>query len=443
MTPLATEWPSQPAILAIVSLTDGAAKTTTAVNLSIALAAAGQTVLLVDLDSQGHASESLVRGRHERAGIHRALTEGMITRDMITATEVPDLYLIPADEDLATVEIELSLVGDGRTRLYQGLRTLGTFSPHFDSVILDCPSTLGLITLNALSAAHRVFVLIAADHPALEGLPELLKAINRLRAGLRQLLLGVHLLVTLGKNLQPHRHLIAELRQNYSQMSLLTEIPWSEAVTEAAVQSQPVLAHSLRSDVSQAYLALATEWLSLTAQAKDEGTSLWSSKAHQEFTVKCLQNMQRRIEAWLMDPSSLLFDANEATHFTEMQVLEELFSLTQQINRPRFLIRRLGRIGLIALAAVTVPLALVTWTPPWFSRLDGFRLEAGALLIGPHQYWQAGSVLLARSDEAAYRELILASRLVDGNRAPLQTCAEQARQSGSAVPCIVHVEPWH
>ncbi|CAK0749755.1 chromosome partitioning protein [Gammaproteobacteria bacterium] len=433
--------PDRPAVLAIVSLTEGAAKTTTAVNLSIALAAVGQTVLLVDLDPKGHASESLVRGRPERGGIHRALAEAVITRDMITATEVPDLYLISADEDLGQAEIELSLAGDGRTRLYQALGTLGAFMPHFDVVILDCPHTLGFITLNALSAAQWVFVLIRADHPVLDGLPALLKAIHRLRAGLKQPLLGVHLLVTLGKNLQLHRYLMAELRQDYSQMSLMTEIPWSETVREAAVQSQPVLTHALRGDVSQAYLALAAEWLSLTKQTREEGVTPWSFKIRQEFMTRCLQEMQRRIEAWLMDPSSLLFDADEATHYTEIQVLEELFSLTRQMNRPRFSLRRLVWMSLIALA-VTASLVLVVWIPPWFRLMDGFRLEAGAWMIGTDRYWQAGSLLLARSDEAAYRELILASRLVDGNRAPLQTCAEQARQTGSAVPCTLQVEPW-
>ncbi len=441
MTSAHRESPSRTTVVAIASPTQGAARTTTAVNLAIALAAAGQTVLLVDLDPQGHASKSLVRGRYELEGIYRVLKGAVITRDMITATEFPDLYLIPADEALGNIEIELSLVGDGRTRLYQGLETLSAITPHFDSVIVDCPSSLGLITLNALSAAHRVLLLVPADYSAMEELPVFLKAINRLRAGSSRPLRGVHILVTLIRNLQTQLALIAELRRTYYRMSLQTEIPWSQTVDEAAAQRKPVLAYALRSKVSQAYLALAAEWLSLESPIQGGWAGLWPFKARQEFIARRHQEIQHRIEAWLMDPTSLLFDANESTRHAEAQVLEELFSITRQMNRLHFPIRRLAWVTLMTLT-VAVPLALVALSSQRSGLVDTLWLEAGTLLIDTDHYWRVGSTLLARSDEAAYRELVLATQLVEMNRVPLHACLEQARQNDSVVICAIHVEHW-
>lgn len=425
--------PHQPSIIAVVSPVDNTAKTTTAVNLAITLAASGQTVLLVDLDPKAHASGTLVRGRHEPGGTYRLLTDAAITRGIIAATEIPDLYLIPADETLNHVEIELSLAGDSRTRLHQALGTLSALSTRIDSVILDCPQGLGLVTLNALTAARRVLVLVDADHAGQDSLPALLKSINRLRAGMSQPLLGVHLLVTLHGGHPDQVVQVDQLRQSFGQMCLHTELPWSDSVREAASQNKPVIVHAPRSDISQAYLALAGEWIALDNPA---------TRSRHLLLSQIRQDMQQRIEAWLVDPTSLLFDANEANRHPDAQVLEELFTLTRQIHEPKISTQRLTQAGL-AIAATIVLLGLTLWVPFPQAQFDRWRLEAGALLIGSTQYWLAGSTLLARSDEAAYRELVLAAKLVEENRTQLQNCTERAQESASPVPCPVHVEPWH
>ncbi len=431
--------PNAPAseVIAVVSPGGESGKTTTAVNLAVALAAAGRTVLLVDLDPRGKAGDSLVQGHHQPGGSYRLLSETLVSRDWIAATEIPDLYLLPADPALAGIEDELAMEGDSRTRLIQGLASVATLTPRFDTVILDCPPALGLITVNILGAADRVLIPVPADPYALEGLPALLKAIQRLRTGLNRPLQGVHLLAVPGTEDSPDpKPWITQLRRDYPRLGLHSGIPRDEAVQEATTRNKPVLAHCLSCPASQAYLALAAEWLTLPQQGEREGP--WRYQARQETMAQSRQGMEQRIRAWLVDPSSLLYDAQEASQLGEEEIQEALYHITRHPHPPSWLVRHRGQLfaGLLGLVIGLPFLIGPEGGEDWLGRL---RLDLATWLISPGNYWQIGSLLLAQSDEAAYRELLLGAQLVEHNRLSLLDCRRRAYQQGGAVPCHITV----
>jgi chromosome partitioning protein len=426
-----------PEVIAIVGQKDGVGKTTTAVNLALALAAAGRTVLLMDLDPNGNAGRSLVRGAHGGGGSERALLDTSFGRDMIAATEIPDLYLTPATPGLSDIENTLALMGDSRTRLYQALTTLAALPLRFDHVVIDCPPTLGLLTLNALTAAHRVLVPLTCDAVSLQTLPTLLTIIGRLRAGLSRPFYGVYLLISLYTGNTSSRSIIDSVRHDYGRMTLLTEIPEDGAVETAQTNERPLLVDTPSCPAAQSYLSLAAEWLTL-AEPGDQPDGAWRFKARQERIAHHRAAMSRRIEAWLIDPSSLLYDEREAMHHQDTQVLEELFRVTQPIGRERLGGR--GRIWLGAALSLALLIPLVLTARPWFAD-ESRRFELGAWLIGTQHYWQAGSHLLARADADAYREIQLATRLLGDNRERIMDCGEQARARDAEVSCRIAVTP--
>lgn len=447
-----------PEVISVVGTVDGAGKTTTSVNLAIALAASGRTILLIDLDPRGSIGDCLIRGWHEDGGASRLFGNALITRDIIAATEIPDLYLLPSEEGLNAVEQHLAPVGDSRTRLAQSLETLQALPIRFDLVIVNCPSNLGLITLNALVAANWVLVPIptTADAISGSGVPALLTTIQRLRGGMKQPLRGVYLLPT--QKTDAEDGLIDALRNGYGPMALPLAIPWSQKVKEASQHNKPVLVYAPHDLVSTSYLDLAAEWLELLIHGTNIYASQYNGKLrHEEDSARLRQIMEKRIHAWLVDPSCLLYDAEEARRQPAPRVLDELIELTQQIppelhppiddtfiprhknhlfaKRPfsrhgshRYLLS--GFIGLFLLLII-----LTIFAPPTL------RFELAAWLIGPEQYWHSGSVLLFRADETAYRELILGIKLVGNNRNQLLACEEEAQAKDTVVSCTVAVSP--
>ncbi len=428
--------PPTPEIIAIISQMEGIGATTTAVNLTLALAAAGRHVLLMDLDPQGHASHSLGHDGHGRGGTESALLEARITREMITATKIPGVYLAPAGAGLGGIESELALMDDSYTRLYQALATLHELSLDFDHVVLDCPSSLDpLLTRNALVAAHRVLLPLPCDPVALEDLPMVLKTISLLRACLVQPLYGVYLLMSISTASASAQALIATVREDYARMTLLSEIPADDAIKETATRDQPLLVHCPTCEVSRAYLSLAAEWLTLSEQG-DQPDGTWRFKARQERMARHREDMGKGIESWLIDPSLRLYEADEAMRHQDVMALEELFQATQPIARSRFFWRHGWATllaGLLVLLVVSANLLLRGLGPD-----EQWRIELGAWMIGAERYWLAGSVLLSRADDSAYRELVLATQLVEKNRGRLMICAEQARERGITA-CTIDV----
>ncbi|CAK0760804.1 chromosome partitioning protein [Gammaproteobacteria bacterium] len=475
-----------PEIIAVVSALNGTGKTTTVVNLAVAFAASGNRVLVIDLDPRGGSGASLILGWHGQGGTARLLTEAVITREMIAATEIPDLYLLPAEDSLGSVERRLSTVGDSRTRLAQGLETLRALPICFDIVLINCPSNLGLITLNVLVAAH--WILVPVSIQALPGVPALLTAIQRLRGGMRQALRGVYLFATQCTQ----EDLKTALLQGYSSVTLSKEIPWSEKIQEASQYGKPVLVYAPHDPVSIAYLELASSLLDLFDSAeKTQSAPLFlpaqrsgllqrlspatvhrlPSRDQSQKGMTPKETMEKRIQAWLLDPSCLLYDPEEAKLHPECQVLEQLLELTHQ-STPRVSAHPLPLLSVSTGGNILPPQSVApglqtlsqpvssksAWAIVPFTLFGSFlvflliavffslmpttlRFEMAAWLIGPEQYWNAGSTFLLRSDEVSYRELVFGTQLIGNNRNSLQTCRTEAQSKGSVVNCVVAIPP--
>ncbi|EXJ12654.1 AAA family ATPase [Imhoffiella purpurea] len=365
---------ASPEIIAVASQKGGVGKSTTALSLSIALVAAGRNVLLIDLDPQGNVGHALMSGE-QRTGTEQMLREAILTRDMITATEIPDLYLAPSGPGLSGIEGELAQYGDARTRLHQALGTLSALPFRFDHVVIDCPPSVGLLSLNALVAAHRILLPLPCESVFLEGLPTLLQTIDRLRAGLKQPLHAVHLLIVQrAASRASAQALVRTLRQDYGRIVLRSEIPYSDAVKEAAERGRPLLAHCPHCDVSQAYLEMAAEWL-LEYEEHRQPEHRWSFRGRQERIAAYRDAMRKRIQAWLLDPTSLLYDETwEDQHQQDALVLDELFHI-KSLPRHRRLMAPLALLLILGLGLlVQLRFPDLQW---WRTDGDVLRQEFG------------------------------------------------------------------
>lgn len=263
-------------VLAIANQKGGVGKTTTAVNLSASLAASEKRVLLVDLDPQGNASSGLGLKREEaedRPTIYHALLGEHDARSAIVATEVPHLSLLPSDPDLVGAELELVSVLARESRLQKALVSL---RGEYDYVILDCPPSLGLLTINALVAADRVLVPLQCEYYALEGLGSLLRTIELIRANLnRELQLDGVVLTMFDARNNLARQVTRDVEAHLPGRVYKTVIPRNVRLSEAPSHGRPVILYDIESKGAQSYLALAGEMLARHAvprptTAKDE-----------------------------------------------------------------------------------------------------------------------------------------------------------------------------
>jgi chromosome partitioning protein len=253
-----------PRVLAVANQKGGVGKTTTAINLGTALAAIGEEVLIIDLDPQGNASTGLGIDRRNRQHSTYDILIGEATlRDAVVQTAVPRLHLAPSTLDLSGLELEIGQARDRAFRLRNALAplsTLGAGQTKFTYVLVDCPPSLNLLTINAMAAANAILVPLQCEFFALEGLSQLLKTVESVRAQLNPDLTihGIVLTMYDARN-NLSGQVVADVREFMGRKVYDTIIPRNVRVSEAPSYGKPVLVYDLKCSGSEAYLRLATE----------------------------------------------------------------------------------------------------------------------------------------------------------------------------------------
>jgi chromosome partitioning protein len=247
-------------ILAVANQKGGVGKTTTAINLGTALAAIGERVLIVDLDPQGNASTGLGIDRKSRKKSTYDVMVGDATmREVIMPTAVPQLDVAPSTMDLLGVEMEIASDRHRAYRLREALKVLQRDEPY-TYVLVDCPPSFNLLTINSLAAAQSILVPLQCEFFALEGLSQLLKTIEQVRSTLNPGLTiqGVVLTMFDARN-KLSGQVVSDVRKFMGDKVFETIIPRNVRVSEAPSHGKPVLLYDLNCAGSQAYLRLASE----------------------------------------------------------------------------------------------------------------------------------------------------------------------------------------
>ena len=254
---------ARPRVLGIANQKGGVGKTTTAINLGTALAAIGEHVLIVDLDPQGNASTGLgIERKSRRTSTYDVLTGAALMRDAVLQTAVPQLYIAPSTLDLSGLELEIGQQRDRAFRLRNALRQLNTGARPYDFtyVLVDCPPSLNLLTVNAMAAADSILVPLQCEFFALEGLSQLLKTVEQVKTTLNPTLSihGIVLTMYDSRN-NLSSQVVADVRQFMGNKVYDTIIPRNVRISEAPSYGKPVLVYDLKCVGSEAYLRLATE----------------------------------------------------------------------------------------------------------------------------------------------------------------------------------------
>jgi len=250
-------------IVAVANQKGGVGKTTTAINLAASVASRGYRVLPVDFDPQGNASSGVgyPRQKGEPSG-HHALVGDVEMSDVVRPTEITTLFLVPATTDLVGAEIEL-ITAERRERVLAD--ALAKVAPEYDYIVIDCPPSLGMLTLNALVAAQGVVVPMQAEYFALEGLSALTQTIEKIKAAYNPTLTIDGVLFTMfDARLSVANQVRDEVLKFFGDKVFAESIPRNVRLSEAPSHGKPVLLYDLRCAGTKSYLSIADEFLDRT-----------------------------------------------------------------------------------------------------------------------------------------------------------------------------------
>jgi len=247
-------------IIAVANQKGGVGKTTSAVNLAAALAKKKKKTLIIDSDPQGNASSGL--GTHTatlKKHLYHSYTGGIPLTEVLVQTKVKNLYLAPSNIDLVAAEIELISMENREFKLYDLLETV---TDRFDYILIDCPPSLGLLTINGLTAAHSVLIPMQCEFYAMEGLSQLVKTIRSVKKSFNKELFIEGLLLTMYDKRNKLTHQVAEeVAKHFGDQVFKTVIPRNVRLSECPSHGQTIIEYDIRSSGATAYMNLASEFL--------------------------------------------------------------------------------------------------------------------------------------------------------------------------------------